>query len=177
MEGEAKEAFAAIPGLAQKNRMNPFVMLISDNNTKLGGRIDADSFSMTPTFNSLSTLGWNVIRVEEGNDLQKVYSAVEKALIEATANPAHPVAVVFKTVKGYGVKSTVESSSGGHGYPLSSYDDKLEAFVQEIYHNDAPEEFIRWVKEIHAAKPAPKDGAAAGVKTEKVQDGFARAVI
>src|SRR5947199_6268704 len=46
MEGEAKEAFAAIPGLASKDRVNPFVMLISDNDTKLSGRITKDSFSL-----------------------------------------------------------------------------------------------------------------------------------
>ena len=177
MEGEARESFAAIPGLAAKNRMNPFLLLISDNNTKLGGRIDADSYSMTPTFNSLSALGWNVVRVEEGNDLQKVYTSIEKGLSDAAANPQQPVAIVFKTVKGFGVKSTMESASGGHGYPLSSYDDKLEAFVQEIYHNDAPEEFVKWVKDIHATKPAPKESSATAVKTEKVQDGFARAAI
>jgi transketolase len=176
MEGEAKEAFAAIPGLASKNRMNPFVLLISDNNTKLGGRIDADSFSMTPTFNSLSALGWNVLNVAEGNDLQKVFTSIENGLAAAKADPTRPVAIVFKTVKGFGVKSTVESASGGHGYPLASYDDKLEAFVQEIYSGEAPAEFTAWVKEIHAAKPAPKE-ATLGPKTEKVQDGFARAVI
>jgi transketolase len=38
MEGEAKEAFAAVPGLAKKGLVNPFVMIISDNNTKLSGR-------------------------------------------------------------------------------------------------------------------------------------------
>ncbi|HTI70700.1 MAG TPA: thiamine pyrophosphate-dependent enzyme, partial [Candidatus Limnocylindria bacterium] len=31
MEGEAKEGFAAIPGLAAKGKVNPFVMIISDN--------------------------------------------------------------------------------------------------------------------------------------------------
>ena len=41
---EAKEAFAAIPGLAAKDRVNPFVMIISDNDTKLSGRITKDSF-------------------------------------------------------------------------------------------------------------------------------------
>src|ERR1041384_2822279 len=46
MEGEAKEAFAAIPGLAAKDRVNPFVMVLSDNDTKLSGRITKDSFSM-----------------------------------------------------------------------------------------------------------------------------------
>jgi transketolase len=177
MEGEAKESFAAIPGLASKNKMNPFLLLISDNNTKLGGRIDEDSFSMAPTFNSLEALGWKVIRVAEGNDLQKVFTSFESALVEAEKNPARPVAVIYKTVKGFGVKSTVESASGGHGYPLGSYDDKLTAFVKEIYNGDAPAEFLDWADEIIKNKPAPKVAEALGPKTEKVQDGFARAVI
>ena len=177
MEGEAKESFAAIPGLAAKNKINPFVLLISDNNTKLGGRIDEDSFSMTPTFNSLETLGWKLIREEEGHNLQKVYTTIEKAIEIASKNPLQPVAIIFKTIKGYGVKSTMESASGGHGYPLSAFDDKLIPFVQEIYNGEAPHEFIHWAEEILASKPAPKTAGANVVKTEKVQDGFARAII
>lgn len=177
MEGEAKEAFAAIPGLAVKNKMNPFVLLISDNNTKLGGRIDDDSFSMTPTFDSLSALGWKVEKIQDGHNLQTVFSSIEKAIEDAEKNPAQPVAVVFKTIKGYGVKSTMESASGGHGYPLSSYDEKLTAFVKEIYNGEAPEEFVSWADEILKAKPEPKAAAPEAAKTEKVQDGFARAAI
>lgn len=177
MEGEAKEAFAAIPGLAKKNKMNPFVLLISDNNTKLGGRIDDDSFSMTPTFDSLSALGWKVNRVADGHDLQTVFTSIEAAIETAEQNPAQPVAIVFKTIKGYGVKSTMDSASGGHGYPLSSYDDKLTAFVKEIYNGEAPAEFTSWAEEILKAKPEPKAATAGAAKTEKVQDGFARAVI
>lgn len=175
MEGEAKEAFAAIPGLAQKNKMNPFVLLVSDNNTKLGGRIDDDSFSMTPTFNSLETLGWKLIREEDGHNLQKVFTTIEKALLEAAQNPSRPVAVIFKTIKGYGVKSTMDSASGGHGYPLAAYDDKLVSFVKEIYNGEAPAEFVQWAEEILASKPASKAASSNAIKTEKVQDGFARA--
>jgi transketolase len=177
MEGEAKEAFAAIPGLASKNKMNPFVMLISDNNTKLGGRIDEDSFSMEPTFNSLANLGWSVVTVPEGNNIQKVYLATEKAIEDAQKNPAQPVVVIYKTIKGFGVKSTVDSPSGGHGYPLSAYDDKLPAFVAEIYSGETPVEFATWATDILKTKPAPKESSVTAVKTEKVQDGFARAVI
>ena len=53
MEGEAKEAFAAIPGLAAKGRMNPYVLVISDNDTKLSGRITKDSYSMEPSFRAM----------------------------------------------------------------------------------------------------------------------------
>jgi transketolase len=177
MEGEAKEAFAAIPGLAKKNKLNPFVLLISDNNTKLGGRIDDDSFSMAPTFDSLAALGWKVGRVADGHDLQTVFTSIETAIEMAEQNPSQPVAIVFKTIKGYGVKSTMESASGGHGYPLSSYDDKLTAFVKEIYNGEAPAEFTSWAEEILKSKPEPKAATAGAAKTEKVQDGFARAVI
>src|SRR6185295_19342068 len=80
MEGEAKEAFAAIPGLAAKGRVNPFVLVVSDNDTKLSGRITKDAFSMQPSFAAMETLGWHVIRVHEGHDLQKVFTAVEEAI-------------------------------------------------------------------------------------------------
>src|SRR5436190_7862855 len=73
MEGEAKEAFAAIPGRAAKGRMNPYVLVISDNDTKLSGRISKDAYSMQPTLSAMSALGWNVISVPNGHDLQAVY--------------------------------------------------------------------------------------------------------
>jgi transketolase len=60
MEGESKEGFAAIPGLAAKGRVNPFVLIISDNDTKLSGRITKDSFSMQPSFEAMDDLGWRV---------------------------------------------------------------------------------------------------------------------
>src|SRR5881396_4091567 len=60
MEGEAKEAFAAIPGLASKARVNPYLLVISDNDTKLSGRITKDAYSMQPTFSAMEKLGWNV---------------------------------------------------------------------------------------------------------------------
>src|SRR6266571_9235027 len=90
MEGEAKEAFAAIPGLATKRRVNPYVLVISDNDTKLSGRITKDAFSMQPTFAAMADLGWNVIRVLNGHDLQAVYLAVERAIAAAKADPTKP---------------------------------------------------------------------------------------
>src|SRR5258705_3782621 len=91
MEGEAKEAFAAIPGLAAKDRVNPFVLVLSDNDTKLSGRITKDSFSMQRSFAAFGALGWNVISVPHGHDLQEVYLSVEKGIQQAKANPNAPV--------------------------------------------------------------------------------------
>src|SRR6059058_2542884 len=112
MEGEAKEAFAAIPGLAAKDRVNPFVLVLSDNDTKLSGRITKDSFSMQRSFQAMSALGWNVISVPNGHDLQAVYQFIEKGIEQAKANPNVPVCLWIKTIKGYGVKSTMENAAG-----------------------------------------------------------------
>lgn len=187
MEGEAKEAFAAVPGLAAKGRMNPFVVLLSDNDTKLSGRITKDSFSMQPTFESLAVLGWNVIKVPSGHDLQAVYLAIEQGIAAAKANPAKPVALWIKTIKGYGVKSTEENSSGGHGFPLAN-GEKIVEFVSEIYSGQPPEEFVAWAKSLRAdweqkeaakkAKAAAAPASAApAVKKDKVQSGLAKGAV
>ena len=186
MEGEAKEAFAAIPGLAIKGRMNPFVMVVSDNDTKLSGRISKDAFSMGPSFEGKRALGWNVISVTDGHNLQTVYQAVEKAVAEAKANPAKPVCVHVKTIKGFGVKATMDSASGGHGFPLAN-GEKIVEFVNEIWGGQTPEEFANWAKALRTdweqkgaakkAKAASGAPAAPKPKTDKVQAGLAKAAV
>jgi transketolase len=186
MEGEAKEAFAAIPGLAAKDRVNPFVMIISDNDTKLSGRITKDSFSMERTFQSLGSLGWNVITVPNGHDLPAVYLSVEKGIEQARKNPNFPVCLWVKTIKGYGIKSTEENAAGGHGFPLSS-GEKIADWVKEIYgSSQPPEELVKWALDQRAewerkeAEKKAKTGVVvpnAGVKKDKVQAGLAKAAI
>ncbi len=178
MEGEAREAMAAISGLAHKGKMNPFVMIISDNNTKLGGRITEDSFDMGASFESLSALGWNVKTIEEGHNLEVVYNGIQAGIDSAKSDSTKPVALIIKTIKGYGVKSTEEAKSGGHGYPLGAYDDKLIAFLEEIYSGDTcPTEFIDWANEILSSKPEPKEASANKAPTDKVQPGLSNAMI
>lgn len=176
MEGEAKEALAAIPGLAKAGKMGPYVLLISDNNTKLSGRIDAESFSMTPTFESLKALGWNVISLPEGNDLQKCYNTIAEAVRLAKANPQAPVVIHAKTIKGIGTKKTAESASGGHGFPLKS-PSELPAFLSEIYGGEPlPEIYNQWIAELNQWEAEIK---AKGQKDsgEKIQNGVSSAMI
>ncbi len=187
MEGEAKEAFAAVPGLAAKGLLHPFLLVLSDNDTKLSGRITQDAFSMQPTFAAMAVLGWNVIQVAEGNDLASVYLAVERGLREARANPRAPVCLWVKTIKGYGVKSTMESASGGHGFPLAG-GEKIIEFVNEIYFGgQIPAELAAWAAALRAdwekkdaakkAKAAAAPAAAPAVKTDKIQAGLAKGAV
>ncbi|MCK6596773.1 MAG: thiamine pyrophosphate-dependent enzyme, partial [Bdellovibrionaceae bacterium] len=176
MEGEAKEAFATIPGLAQRKLLAPYVLIISDNNTKLSGRIDKDSFSMQPTFSALALQGWKVISLEQGNDLQSCYQTLEQAVEEATNHPEVPVVIHAKTIKGIGTKKTAESSSGGHGFPLKS-PKELSAFLKEIYNGqDYPKIFESWITELIKLEDQI---IASGKKDsgEKIQKGVASAMI
>ncbi len=178
MEGEAKEAVAAIPGFAAKAMINPFVLVISDNNTKLSGRIDEQSFTMQPSFAALDDLGWQVVPVADGHDVQALFTALETAV--AAAREGRPVALWVKTVKGYGVKSTEQSSSGGHGYPLKD-GSQVRAFAEEINGGPITDPlFDDWIKELEAeaaAKAAAAKPAAPGaVKKDKVQAGFPKAM-
>lgn len=186
MEGEAKEAFTAIPGLAAKDRVNPVVMIISDNDTKLSGRITKDSFSMQRVFQTLGGLGWNVISVPNGHDLPAVFLAIERGIHQARTNPNFPVCLWVKTIKGYGIKETVENAAGGHGFPLSS-GEKIVGWLKEIYGNsEPPSELMSWAQMLRKdwedkeaakkAKPAPA-AAAPTVKKDKVQSGLAKAAI
>jgi transketolase len=184
MEGEAKESFAAIPGLAAKGLVSPFVMVVSDNDTKLSGRITDDAFSMEPTFEAMDDLGWKVIKVDNGHDLQAVYSAVESAVADARADANKPVCVWLKTIKGYGIKATEENSAGGHGFPLKNGEKAID-WVNEIYGGDVPAEFTEWANTLRsdweaaeeAKKAASGAGSAPGVKKDKVQSGLAAGAV
>ncbi|MBL7664054.1 MAG: transketolase [Bacteriovoracaceae bacterium] len=176
MEGEAREAFAAIAGLASKGKLNPFVLIISDNNTKLSGRINDDSFDMKPTFRTLETLGWKTVFIEDGHNLELAYQTLERAFEDVKSNPKAPVALVFKTTKGYGVKSTAESKTGGHGFPLKAYSEDLLKFVNEIYHDKAPAEFLDWAK-ASIVKPTVSKSSGDTTPTEKIQVGISKAAI
>ena len=186
MEGEAKEAFAAIPGLAAKGLLNPFLLALSDNDTKLSGRITQDAFSMQPTFAAMAVLGWNVIQVAEGNDLSSVFLAVERGLREARANPRAPVCLWVKTIKGFGVKSTMESASGGHGFPLAG-GEKIIEFVKEIYFGgEVPAALAAWAgalrqdwekKDAARKAKAAAPAVAPSVKTDKIQVGLAKGAV
>lgn len=182
MEGEARESLAAIPGLAAAGKLAPFVLIISDNNTKLTGKIDQDAFSMAPSFAALATLGWNVLDLYEAHDLQACTSMIESAFRSVRENPRKPIAIHARTIKGYGVKKTAEAASGGHGFPLKA-PSELKAFLTEIYNGaPVPEVFIAWAEELvlqaaakaAMAKPA---GSAASAPTLKVQMGVSKALI
>ena len=182
MEGEAKEALSAIPGLAGKGLLNPFLLIISDNNTKLSGRIDSDSYSLKPFLKSLSVCGWRSQFLTQGNQLEAVLHALEEGIDRAFEEPTKPLALIFQTQKGFGVKKTAEDPAGGHGWPLKS-PEGLKDFIQEIYGSKKPPQEIHdWQKDILNRFQSQKQTADKPKKPypsilKKVQVGVSKALI
>lgn len=177
MEGEAKEALTAIPGFAKKNKINPFLLIVSNNNTKLTGRIDEDSFSMNPYFKSLSALDWDCSFISEGNHLSTVFHALQNALNKMKKQHSKPQALIFQTCKGFGVKKTMQDSSGGHGFPLKNPED-LPSFLQEIYgQQKPPKEILQWVDEILSHWKTKNKHPSSKVISKKAQVGISKALI
>ena len=180
MEGESQEAFHAIPGLAFQKKINPFILMISYNNTKLTGRIDKDSFSLQPLLDSLSVLGWDSCFIEQGNHLETVFHASQKALEKAFQNPSKPQALIFKTCKGFGVKKTEEDPAGGHGFPLKGGEELLP-FVKEIYSGETiPPEILEWITELASREKKNHPSVSCyfpNQKFEKTQTGVSKALI
>jgi transketolase len=184
MEGEAKEALAAIPGLARKGKMAPFVCIISDNKTKLSGRIEQDAFSMEPTFQSLEKLGWKVLRLAEGHNLQACVATLEEAFTQVKVDPSMPVIVHARTIKGKGNQKAEASATGAHGFPLKKADE-LAAFLNEIYEGQTvPVEFMNWAEECQLTEKQ-KASVSSGTSSiqigegpsEKIQAGISAALI
>ena len=185
MEGEAKECLASIPGLARKGRVNPFLLLVSFNDAKLSGRIGADSFTMEETFRALEPLGWDVAWVEAGNDLDRVHPALHRAAAGLAEAGGRPRAVVFRTVKGAGVRSAEEAPDGGHGHPFKAGDPGLADALAGLWDGDVPGVFADWARELvpgapsggAPARPPPRARAAGGAAMEKTRDGISRALL
>ena len=176
MEGEAKEALSSIPGFMKKNKMNPFLLIISDNNTKLSGRINEDSFSMDPFLSSLSQQGWEMIDCNKAHDIKSCVTVLEPVLTKPEGEFSKPICIRAKTIKGFGLETTMESASGGHGWPVKNPENLMD-FLSEIYGSShIPEEFKNWYENLKKTYKA-RQKKAPGIKKIKVQAGVSKALI
>ncbi|GAA0496235.1 transketolase [Salinibacillus aidingensis] len=107
MEGISHEAAS----LAGHLKLGKLVMLYDSNDISLDGDLDR-SFSENVQ-QRFEAYGWQVIRVEDGNDL----AAIRKAIKEAKANTDQPTLIEVKTVIGFGAPNK-SGKSDAHGAPL-----------------------------------------------------------
>ncbi|UNK17515.1 transketolase [Paenibacillus sp. N3/727] len=135
MEGVSAEAAS----MAGHMKLGKLIMLYDSNDISLDGELNlAFSENVAQRFEAY---GWQVLRVEDGNDLP----AIEKAIAEGQADLNRPTLIEVKTVIGYGSpnKQGKGGHGGTHGSPLGTEEAKLtKEFYKWVYEEDfhVPEE-------------------------------------
>ncbi|GBF76428.1 transketolase [Paenibacillus sp. 598K] len=131
MEGISTEAAS----LAGHLKLGKLIVLYDSNDISLDGELNL-SFSENVQ-QRFEAYGWQVLRVEDGNDLP----ALEKAVAEAQAESGKPTLIEVKTIIGYGSpnKGGKGGHAGPHGSPLGADETKL---TKEAYSWTAEEDFF-----------------------------------
>jgi len=109
MEGISHESAS----LAGHLGLGKLIALYDSNDISLDGDLDR-SFSDN-TEQRFKAYGWQVLRVEDGNDLDEIRQAIKTA----KENADQPTLIEIKTVIGYGSPNK-SASSASHGAPLGA---------------------------------------------------------
>ncbi|TDB50343.1 MULTISPECIES: transketolase [Bacillaceae] len=149
MEGVSAEAAS----LAAHLKLGRLVVLYDSNDISLDGDLDR-SFSENVE-DRFKAYGWQVIRVEDGNDLAELSNAIEAAKEDLS----RPTLIEVKTTIGYGSPNHA-GTSGVHGAPLGADETKLTkeayswTFEEDFY---VPEEVYAHFKATIADEGAKKE--------------------
>lgn len=131
MEGVTAEAVS----LAGHLKLGKLIMLYDSNDISLDGDLNM-SFSENVK-QRFEAYGWQVLRVEDQNDL----AAIGQAILTAQAETSKPSLIEVKTTIGYG--SPNKGGKGGHvgphGSPLGAEEIKL---TKEVYGWPVDEHFL-----------------------------------
>lgn len=143
MEGISHEAAS----LAGHLKLGKLIALYDSNDISLDGELDR-SFSENIQ-QRFEAYGWQVLRVEDGNDIDSIRAAIK----EAQANKEQPTLIEVKTIIGYGSPNKA-GSAASHGAPLGEEEVKLtkeyykwtyeeDFYVAEEVYADFEEKIVR----------------------------------
>jgi transketolase len=127
MEGVSAEAAS----LAAHLKLGRLVVLYDSNDISLDGELNL-SFSENVE-QRFKAYGWQVIRVEDGNNIQEIARALE----EAKSDLDRPTLIEVKTIIGYG-SPNLAGKSDVHGAPLGAEELKM---TKEAYKWTFEEDF------------------------------------
>ena len=127
MEGVSGESAS----LAGHLKLGKLIVMYDSNDISLDGDLHM-SFSENVA-QRYESYGWQVIRVEDGNDLEAIWDALE----QAREDEIRPTLIEVKTVIGYGSPNKA-GKSAAHGSPLGAAENKLTrevlGWAHEAFH-------------------------------------------
>ncbi len=129
MEGVAAEAAA----LAGTLKLGKLTLLYDDNDISIEGNTD---IAMREDVGArFAAYGWQVLKVEDGNDPQQILSAIAEA-----RRDERPSLIICKTIIGFGCPAK-QGTAGCHGSPLGAENvaamKKLLGMPEEAFSVDA----------------------------------------
>ena len=119
-EGQVWEAAM----LAGHRKLDNLIVIVDNNGLQIDGKV-ADVCSPYPIDKKFEAFNFEVIHLEDGNDMVQIAEAIEKA----KAVKGKPAAIIAKTVKGKGV-SFMENQVGWHG--VAPNDEQYAAAMEEL---------------------------------------------
>ncbi|MCC3375534.1 transketolase [Cohnella sp. REN36] len=153
-DGDLSEGISSeSASLAGHLQLGKLVVLYDSNDISLDGELSLSfSESVKKRFEGYN---WQVLRVDDGNDL----NALAKAIAEAQAETSKPTLIEVKTVIGFGSpnKGGKGGHAGPHGSPLGTEEAKL---TKSFYEWDHPDFFVPDEVRAHFAEVKAKGEAA-----------------
>ena len=132
-EGLSQEAIS----FAGVQKLNKLILLYDSNKVTLDGNLDLSSNEDTKK--RFASCHWNVLEVNDGNDVDAIDNAIKKA----KKSKDKPTLIIVHTIIGYGSKN--ENTCKVHGAPLGDEDGALAK--QKYGYNYAPWEIPETVYE------------------------------
>ena len=120
-EGQNWEAFM----FASANKIDNLIAVIDLNGQQIDGST-SDVLDIGNLNDKLCSFGWEVIEIEEGNNMEEIFKALTKA--KESTRKRKPVAVLMKTIMGNGVDFMMHTHKW-HG--IAPNDEQLEIALSQ----------------------------------------------
>ena len=88
-------------------QLNNLVCILDKNRLQMTGDT-REIMNIDPVDEKVRAFGWNVIEIEDGNDMRQVCEAFDKLPERDCEKHAKPTFIISNTVKGKGVKRALE---------------------------------------------------------------------
>ena len=134
---------------AGTQKLGKLILLYDRNNITIEGKIDVTFTEDIPT--RFAAQGWQVIRVDDANNLLTLRAAIKKAQSDLT----RPSIIICKTIIGYG--TPLADSADIHGAPMG------EANLEKM------RQFFKWEEEPFVVPDDVKENCMA-IAEEKLKD-------
>lgn len=132
-DGELQEGIVWETAMSAAHYHSDNLTVFIDNNELQIDGFTRSVMNVEPIVEKFESFGWNVIKVRNGHDYDKLLDAIDKAVVKTRK----PTCIVCNTIKGKGV-IFAEKKAGYHGVPLSKQEMKeaIPALERTLIKND-----------------------------------------